>query len=282
MFRGRLRPEGPALGLKQEGGMTIATTSSTAGRSPLRHLPILAAILAFIAVALLAAAPLGWRAGWWHFRFSLLTLLPWAAYFGIAALVVSVLALLLGRSRIRSRGVAIAVIAFVAGALVAYVPWHYDSVRHTVPPINDITTDIGDPPAFIAVVAARTAEEGANPVAYPGAKFAEQQKQAYPDIAPLVLALPPDRAFSRALDVAQSMGWKIVTADPIAGRIEASDRSRWMGFVDDIVIRITPSGSGSRIDMRSSSRLGRGDFGVNAARIRGYLAALRAAAGGQG
>src|SRR5215472_13874521 len=155
MFRGRLRSEGSVLGLKQEGGMTIATTSSTAGRSPLRHLPILGAVLAFIAVALLAAV--GWRAGWWHFRFSLLTLLPWAAYFGIAALVVSVLALLLGRSRMRSRGVAIAVVAFVAGALVAYVPWHYDSVRHTVPPINDITTDIGDPPAIIAVVAARKA-----------------------------------------------------------------------------------------------------------------------------
>ena len=261
--------------------MTIATTSSTAGRSPLRHLPMLAAVLAFIAVAVLGSAPLGWRAGWWHFRFSLLTLLPWAAYFGIAALVISVLALLLGRSRIRSRGVVIAVIAFVAGGLVAYVPWHYDTVRRAVPPINDVTTDVEDPPAFIAVVAPRTADEGTNPVAYPGAKFADQQKQAYSDIAPLALALPSDRAFSRALDVAQSMGWKIVTADPIAGRIEASDRSRWMGFVDDIAIRITPSGSGSRIDMRSSSRLGRSDFGVNAARIRTYLAALRAAADAQ-
>src|SRR5215831_5010247 len=76
----------------------------------------------------LTAAPLGWRAGWWHFRFSLLTLLPWAAYFGIAALVVSVLALLLGRSRIQSRGVAFSIIALIIGGLVAYVPWHYDRV----------------------------------------------------------------------------------------------------------------------------------------------------------
>jgi uncharacterized protein (DUF1499 family) len=260
--------------------MTIATTSTRAARSPARHLPLLAAVLAIVAVVLLALAPLGWRAGWWHFRFSLLTLLPWAAYCGIAALAVSVLALLLGRSRIQPRGVAIAVIAFIAGGLVAYVPWHYDNLRHTLPPINDITTDADNPPAFIAVVAARAAE-GGNPVAYPGAKFAEQQKEAYSDIAPLVLALPPDRAFSRALDTAQRLGWTIVTGDPIAGRIEASDRSRWFGFTDDIVIRITPSGSGSRIDMRSSSRLGRSDFGVNAARIRAYLTALRAAAGGQ-
>ncbi len=71
--------------------MTIATTSTTVGRSPLRHLPVVAAALAVIAVALLAAAPLGWRAGWWQFRFSLLTLLPWAAYLGLAALALSTL-----------------------------------------------------------------------------------------------------------------------------------------------------------------------------------------------
>jgi uncharacterized protein (DUF1499 family) len=260
--------------------MTVATASSVATRSPLRHVPLVAALLALIAVALLGFAPLGWRAGWWSYRFSLLSLLPWAAYFGIAAVAVSVLALLLGRSRILRRGVAIAVIAFVVGGLVAYVPWHYDTIRRTVPPINDITTDTQNPPAFVAVVAARTAE-GNNPVAYPGPKFAEQQKQAYPDIAPLILALPPDRAFSRALDTAQAMRWTIVEDDPAAGRIEASDRSRWMGFTDDIVIRITGSGSGSRVDMRSSSRLGRSDFGVNAARIRAYLAALRADAGRQ-
>ena len=78
------------------------------------------------------------------------------------------------------------------------------------------------------------------------------------------------------------MGWTIVAADDAAGRIEASDRSRWFGFTDDIVVRITPSGSGSRIDLRSSSRLGRSDFGVNAARIETYLAALRATTGGSG
>ena len=78
------------------------------------------------------------------------------------------------------------------------------------------------------------------------------------------------------------MGWTIVAADDTAGRIEASDRSRWFGFTDDIVIRITPSGSDSRIDVRSSSRLGRSDFGVNAARVRAYVAALRTAAERQG
>jgi uncharacterized protein (DUF1499 family) len=117
---------------------------------------------------------------------------------------------------------------------------------------------------------------GDNSAEYEGAKIAEQQRRAYPDIVPLTLALQPGAVFSRTLDTARRMGWTIVAADDAAGRIEASDRSRWFGFTDDIVIRITPSGSGSRIDLRSSSRLGRSDFGVNAARIKTYLAALRA------
>ena len=261
--------------------MTLATTASAAGRSPLRHLPVLAGVLAAAAVVLLALGPIGWRAGWWHFRFAFQTLMPWAAYCGVAALVVSALALLLARSRIERRGVALAIVAFAAGLLIAYVPWHYDGMRTTVPPIHDITTDPDNPPAFAAIVAARTAE-GGNPVAYEGAKIAEQQRRAYPDIAPLSLALPPDGAFNRALDAAQRMGWTIVAADNRAGRIEASDRSRWFGFTDDIVIRITPSGSGSRVDVRSSARLGRSDFGVNAARVRKYLGALRTAAETQG
>ena len=93
---------------------------------------------------------------------------------------------------------------------------------------------------------------------------------------------PPVTAFNRALDTAPRMGWTIVAADDTAGRIEASDRSRWFGFTDDIVIRITASDSGSRIDLRSSSRQGRSDFGVNAARVTRYLAALRAAASRSG
>jgi uncharacterized protein (DUF1499 family) len=260
--------------------MTIATTSSSAGRSLLRFMPLLAAVLAAVAVALLAIGPVGWRAGWWNFRFAFFSLMPWAAYFGIAALIVSGLALLVGRSRIEARGIAIAVAAFAAGALIAYVPWHYDQMLRTLPPIHDITTDPDNPPAFVAVVAARTAD-GGNSIAYEGAKIAEQQRQAYPDIAPLNLALGPAAVFSRALDTARRMGWTIVAADDAAGRIEASDKSRWFGFTDDIVIRVATTGPGSRVDLRSSSRLGRSDFGVNAARVRAYLAALRADVGGQ-
>jgi uncharacterized protein (DUF1499 family) len=260
--------------------MTVATTSSAARRS-LRHIPELALALAAIAVVLLALAPIGWRAGLWHFRFSLLTLMPWAAYFGLAAVIVGVLGLAISLSRVDWRGVALALVALIGGGLIAYVPWHYDQIRQAVPPIHDITTDTDNPPAFVAVVPLRQ-DEGVNPVAYEGAKIAGQQRQAYPDVVPLTVSLAPDVAFERALDTAQQLGWTIVASDKAAGRIEASQKSRWMGFTDDIVVRVTPASSGSRIDVRSSSRYGRSDFGVNAARVRAYLTALRTATTSQG
>jgi len=244
--------------------MTIATTSSTSRRSLLQHIPELALALAGTALVLLALGPIGWRAGWWHFRFSLLTLMPWAAYFGLAAVLVSVLALVIGLSRLDRRGITLALVALIGGGLIAYVPWHYDQIRQTVPPIHDITTDPDNPPTFVAVVPLRQGE-GINSVAYEGAKVAEQQRQAYPDVVPLTVGLAPDVAFARALDTAQRMGWTIVASDKPAGGIEASQRSRWMGFTDDIIVRVTPASSGSRIDLRSSSRYGRSDFGVNAA-----------------
>ena len=258
--------------------MIVATTSFRFRYNLQRYLPSLGLFLAMVAVVLLALGPIGWRTRWWHFRVGFLYLMPWAAYFGIAAMLVSVLALVLGHAVISRRGVAIGVIACIAGGLTASVPIHYNAIRGKYPPIDDITTDPANPPAFIAVVAARLAE-GDNPATYGGVKIAQQQRRAYPDIAPLALALPPAQAFAHALDTAQRMGWTLVDGDPITGRIEANDRSRWFGFTDDIVIRITASGAGSKIDMRSSSRHGRGDFGVNADRIRSYLAELRQSVG---
>jgi len=259
--------------------MTIATTSFRFRYILLRRLPSLSFFLAAVALIMLALGPIGWRAGWWHFRVGFFYLMPWAGYFGVAAVMVAVLALVLGRAVISWPGVVIGIVAFIAGGLTAYAPLHYYAMGGKYPPIDDITTDTVNPPAFVAVVASLLAEDD-NSATYGGARIAAQQQRAYPDIEPLVLAIPPVKAFAHALDTAHRMGWTIVDGDPVAGRIEANDRSRWFGFIDDIVIRITASGAGSKIDMRSSSRHGRGDFGVNAARIRAYLAALSQSAGG--
>ncbi len=258
--------------------MTVATSSARPGHRALRRAPYAGLLLAAIAVLLLAMAPLGWRNGWWPYRFSLLTLMPYAAYFGVAAVVVSALVLLFAHRAIAVRGSTIALVALIAGGLVAYVPWHYRRLARSVPPIDDITTDTENPPAFVALVPLREAAHG-NPAAYPGGKTAALQKRGYPDIAPLPLPLAPAKAFGLALTTAKKMGWTIVATDPAAGRIEADQQSFWMGFTDDIVVQVSGSGTGSRVDMRSASRYGRSDLGVNAARIRAYFGRLRAEAG---
>jgi len=235
--------------------------------------------LAILALALLAAGPLGWRAGWWHYRFAFTWLMTYSAYTAIAAAITSVFTLALGWPQLDGRAMTVAGLGLALGAALTYVPWHYNHTGRTVPRIHDITTDTDNPPRFVAVLPARAAEN-ANSVTYEGPEVARLQRAAYPDVVPLVVALPPSAAFEQARDAASTMpGWTIVAADPATGRIEASQTSRWFGFTDDIVIRVAADAGGSRIDMRSESRQGRGDFGVNAGRVRAYMAELRHRAG---
>jgi uncharacterized protein (DUF1499 family) len=262
--------------MNREGDMTTAMTtpgSSTKGAGLTRVIATLGLLLGVAAVLLLAAGPFGWRFGWWSFRLAFTTLMPYAFYCGLAAIVVSVIAIAgsLGR---RARGsVTGAVLGLVLGAVAAYFPWHASEMRGVYPPMHDVTTDAANPPSFDFAAGMRVAEHGAG-VAYPSDAAAMQQKY-YPGIEPALLDMPPAQAFDRALAVVKAKGWTIVKSDPEAGIIDAYDRSFWFGFADDVAIRVTPANNGSRIDIRSGSRQGRGDFGVNAARVRGFLAALK-------
>lgn len=232
-----------------------------------------------LGLGLLAAGPLGWRLGWWHYRVGFETLLPWAGYVSLAGVAAVVCGLLLGR-RMLGRGViALGLATAVLGLGVANVPRSWDGERGRWARINDITTDMADPPAFKAVLAARQAA-GAISADYAGAADSQQQQAAYPDIAPVRLREGKAQAFARvAAVVARMPGWTVVAEDPAQGLIEASEASRWFGFVDDVVIRVRPDGEGSRVDVRSKSRIGRGDFGANARRVRAFLAAMQATRG---
>jgi uncharacterized protein (DUF1499 family) len=142
-------------------------------------------------------------------------------------------------------------------------------VARNVPMIHDITTDPGNPPAFVTLAPERNASW--NGAAYGGAEVAAKQRAAYPDIAPIASALPPGKAFERALDVARGLGWKIADASPADGRIEATDTTRLLRFRDDVVVRVAPAaGETSRLDLRSASRVGVSDLGKNAERIREF------------
>lgn len=182
------------------------------------------------------------------------------------------LAALIGGWR-RGQAVSIPVAAgLVVGLLAFAVPFQRVWAARGLPAIHDISTDLQDPPAFQAVLPLR---EGVNDVTF-RPETADEQRRAYPDIRPLTLAEPAEAVFARALDVARDMDWEIVTADRTAGRIEATATTRWFGFRDDVVVRLTPaSDGGTRVDVRSVSRVGRGDLGANAARIREFLANLQ-------
>ncbi len=142
----------------------------------------------------------------------------------------------------------------------------------SVPRIHDITTDTDDPPRFVALLPARQASS--NGADYGGPAVAAQQKRGYPDIRPMLLPDPPERAFAKVEAAARAMGWHIAAAVPAEGRLEATDTTRWLRFKDDIVVRVAPAPNGSRVDVRSVSRIGRSDLGLNARRIRAFLARL--------
>ena len=200
--------------------------------------------------------------------------LKWAVYAGLGALVFSVLAVMVAASR-RGSGMAAALTAVVAVLLVFALPALLVRRASRVPRIHDITTDTDHPPNFVSVVPLRASAP--NPAEYGGPEIAAKQHQGYPDLMPLALGVPPDQAFNRAFAAARKMGWEIVASDPASGRIEATDTTFWFGFKDDVVVRIAAAPGGSRVDVRSVSRVGLSDVGTNAARIRKYLSEVKAA-----
>lgn len=222
---------------------------------------------ALLAAVAAVAAGFGSRGGFWHFRtgFAILT---WAAWGGLAAAVIALcgaIAALLTR-QLRSAGLAL--FGVVVGMIIFTVPFSWRATARAVPPIHDISTDLDQPPSFVAILPLR--RDAPNPAEYGGSEVALQQRDAYPDIKTVRLNVRPEEAFSRALAAARDLGWEIVAAVPAEGRIESTDTTFWFGFTDDIVIRVTPAADHSLIDIRSVSRVGRSDVGTNARRIRAF------------
>jgi uncharacterized protein (DUF1499 family) len=245
----------------------------------LRWLAYGAVAVAALSALVLVASAVGARAGLWTPR-AAIGALRWSALLSILGAALSAIALVLARlsggGTGHGSGSALGA-APLAGALlvslaVFSVPWLVMQRARQVPYIHDITTDTSDPPAFVAVLPLR---EGApNSAVYGGPEVAAAQAKGYPDIGPRYLAAAPAQAFEQALAAARAMGWTIVAAEPAAGRIEATATTRWLGFKDDVVVRIRPDAGGSRVDVRSVSRVGKSDLGTNARRIREYLGRL--------
>lgn len=139
-----------------------------------------------------------------------------------------------------------------------------------VPQIHDITTDLQHPPEFVTIKTLRTSAH--NPLdRLKPEDLAELQEEGYPDLGPLWVNRSVDQVFEQAVGLVKKRGWEIAAIAAEEGRIEATDTTPIMGFKDDVVIRIQMLGDRTRVDMRSASRVGKSDLGVNAARIRHFL-----------
>jgi len=139
------------------------------------------------------------------------------------------------------------------------------------PPIHDVTTDIKDPPVFTMAMEQRP--ESANSLEIDPQAISAQQ-EAYPDVQTIRTSLDIEAAFDRALAVAGDLGWDIYHQDRNAGVIEALETTAIMAFKDDIVIRVRSNAQGTIVDLRSVSRVGIGDIGANAKRIRAFQQAF--------
>lgn len=224
-----------------------------------------------VAVVLLIAGPL----------FANLGIAPPIAGFGLFAGggLMGVVALLRGVRNWARNGASAGAANVAIGAVVVGIVVVAALPGRSVPRINDITTDTATPPQFVA--AGTLPANVGRDMKYPGEEFARQQNEGYPSLRALELPLSPEQAFGRALETAQSMpGWDLTRKDAENRAIEGTSTSRVFRFQDDFVIEVRPAaaGSGSVVHMRSKSRDGKGDLGVNAARITSFLGRLREAA----
>jgi uncharacterized protein (DUF1499 family) len=219
----------------------------------------------------LGAAGLGYRGGCWSYKTGI-GIVKKSGLTSLAAVVVCLIGLGLWYGDVVHEGLWSALTGLILGGCVLAITMNWKRNLDSVPYIHDITTDTENPPQFVNVLPLRANAE--NSAVYGGPEIARQQQTAYPDLKPIALSRTPQETFDRALQVAQDMGWRIVDSSPQLLRIEATDTTRWFGFQDDVVVRITSVPTGSRVDVRSVSRVGKSDLGTNARRIEAYLSRI--------
>jgi uncharacterized protein (DUF1499 family) len=223
---------------------------------------------AIVGAALLPIGALGHRMGLWSFQTGFI-FLAGGAFLAALAVVAAIIALIVSLRRKRPGDRPMLYIGLlVGGAIVVLILVQVGTAR-SVPPIHNISTDVTDPPSFDVAIGLRGADS--NPIDYDIAAIAEKQQGAYPRVKPLLTDRSPAESFARAVEVLKGMGLEIVNKDESAGRIEAVATSFWFGFKDDVVVRIRERGTGSVVDLRSVSRVGLSDLGINAKRIEEFL-----------
>jgi hypothetical protein len=243
-----------------------------------------------VGAAVASTGCIGTRFGLWDYAHGLTIVAPGVGI-GMVALASGLTWIVRALWHNDSRGWRIGASGLIGSALLVGIPAHHQWLLRARPPICDISTDIGDAPQFRDLLALR--HGAANPPEYDGPKpvvvdgekmpVSLAQKYAYLDIKPLERlagAIPQNefvnKYFWRSLNAVNALNWQVVGYDIKAGRIEAISRSFWFGISSDIVIRVRPAGViGVRVDIRSKSRVGKGDAGRNADLVRIFIARVK-------
>ncbi len=231
---------------------------------------VFARILLYIAVATAAVflmSGYGYQWGLWELGTGF-KLLRYSAYTAIALTAISLISFWFIRESV-FRAKAYVVLVFLLMGAVTATALYWQHQARSVPPIHDITTDMENPPEFVAM--ARLRADAPNPPEYEGEETARQQREAYPHIQPLLIEADLQDVMDAAVVVVAGHGWELVAINRNEGRIEATEKLAWFGFKDDVVIRFTEQNGATRVDMRSKSRIGRSDIGVNAKRIERFM-----------
>lgn len=246
-------------------------TTTGKARKPFSIIALLGLLISLTGVVLFAISVFSYRSGDW-FWLDALKYAEWGVYATGVGFLVSLAGFIVSRPGAKRRGFIISLLGLALAAPLLGMAARFEYAARIYPPINDITTDTEDPPVFWDMP---------NTIEYPGEAVAAQQKTAYPGVKPLEVKMAPDAAYALALEMVKERGWDIIAEADDEGRIEAVASSALYGFKDEVVIRIQEADVGSRIDIRSRSRIGRIDRGVNAKRIEAFLADLRGRTPGQ-
>ena len=236
------------------------------------RLVVIGLVVALASAAAMVLSGIGYRLDLYHFRVGF-AILRWAFWFALAGALLSVAGLAISGGK-PGRILVAALIGTAVGLVAAYVPWSWKQTADALPYIHDISTDTTNPPEFVA--AAKLRKPGDHPVTYDGKEVADLQQKAYPDLGTLTAKASVEKVFEAAKAAIASMGMHLVDADASQGRIEANQTSLLYGFTDDMVVRIASGAGGTKVDVRSKSRVGRSDLGQNAKRIRTFLQKLQA------
>ncbi|HEY3487635.1 MAG TPA: DUF1499 domain-containing protein [Gammaproteobacteria bacterium] len=237
-------------------------------------LVILAMLLAFVSLIGAFSSGTGVRFGFWEFRTGF-GILRWSVYAAGAAVVLSLVAVMLAKPA----GVGFwdlrIILAFIIGAAVIAVPYFTVKEFRKIPTVADATTDMEDPPQFVALIPLRQ-KTAKNPLQYRYDEASALQRQYFPDLTGFSADKKPAEIIAAAKVAALAMGLEIVDAVPEEGRLEATDTTFWFGFKDDVIVRARPQADGrTQVDIRSASRVGRLDGGVNGKRVQRLLQMMK-------